>query len=149
MSLDNFIDLVISIVESIEPSDNLSESDLSKFQAVSSEGMILAALDIIDHGKVIRYTTPWGHSEYEIMGSTETNTVFLDIRNSKIPYSCSCPAFVSSVLISDTHVMCKHVLATMIASKLKLCIGRPTTPDDLVALYNRNFTLVDKQPYAE
>ncbi|KAF8197919.1 hypothetical protein BJ912DRAFT_1055593 [Pholiota molesta] len=149
MSFEILLDLTRSIIESIDPSDDLSDSILSKLQAVFSEGIIVAALDIIDQRNVIHFTTSWGHSEYEIMDSAGTNTIFLDIRTAKMPYCCSCPAFVSSVLISGAHIMCKHVLATMIARRTKLCIDRPTTADDLAAIYSRNLTLTDKDSDAE
>ncbi|KAF8972986.1 hypothetical protein BDZ97DRAFT_1988702, partial [Flammula alnicola] len=123
----------------------------SKLQAIFPERLVLAALDIIDHGNathitVIHYTTPWGHSEYEVLGSTAKYAVLLDLRTAKIPYSCACPAFVYSVLMSNTHIMCKHILAAMIARKMNLCIKRPSTADDLVAIYSHQFPPGEQDP---
>ena len=95
------------------------------------------------------------------MGSTGNYTVFLDLRNAKVPHSCTCPAFLSSVLMQGTHIMvrlieqvcnrrltssvqCKHILSTMIARRMKLCTDRPCNADDLVSIYARQFTIVEK-----
>ena len=55
---------------------------------------------------VIRHITPWDHTEYEVLGSTATYTILLDLDAApKVPYSCTCPSFTYAVLLSETHVM--------------------------------------------
>ncbi|KJA27818.1 hypothetical protein HYPSUDRAFT_119750, partial [Hypholoma sublateritium FD-334 SS-4] len=83
----------------------VSDDSLLKLRAIFPEKMIVAALDIIDRTNVVYFSTPWGHSEYQVMGSTGSYTVFLDLRNSKVPHSCTCPAFLSSVLMQGAHIM--------------------------------------------
>lgn len=45
-------------------------------------------------------------------------------------------------LTSSTQ--CKHILATMIARRMKRCTDRPCTADDLVSIYTQQFTTADK-----
>jgi len=144
MAFEDLLLFANAIIKSIEP-DSLSDETLAKLHAIFPKQLVVAALDIIDHGNVIHYVTPWGHTEYEVIGSTATYSILLDIKASPIPYSCSCPAFVYSVLISDTHIMCKHVLATLIARKMNLCETRPASADDLAAIFIRQFPLPDKE----
>ena len=66
---------------------------------------------IFIYGLVIHYETPWGHSEYDVLGSTDSYSVFVDLHASRIPYSCTCSAFMEFVLLSETHIMvciCKY-----------------------------------------
>jgi hypothetical protein len=62
-----------------------------------------------DAAAVIHYVTSWGHSEYEVLGSQANYTVLLDLPVLKTPFSCTCPAFISSVLIAETHVMVRTI----------------------------------------
>ena len=118
---------------------------------------------------MIRHITPWGHTEYEVLGSTATYTILLDLDAApKVPYSCTCPSFIYAVLLSETHLMvcmifflpselmfiilptlsppqCKHLLATFLARKLSLCIERPTDLDHLSDLYNSHFKLAETE----
>ena len=102
---------------------SVSDDTLTTLRAILPEKVLIAALDLIDRGNgiqrlypicaphllsdslVIHYVTPWGHSEYEVLGSTATYTVLLDVPLAPIPYSCACPAFIYSVLTSRTHIM--------------------------------------------
>lgn len=154
---------------------------LMKLQIIFPENLIIAALDLIDRGNgrpldarkrkepfnwyffslsVIRHITPWGHNEYEVLGSTATYTILIDLDAApNIPYSCTCPSFIYAVLLSETHIMvrshnlssfwiiifilpcpqCKHLLATFLARKLSLYIERPTDLNDFSTLYNLHF----------
>jgi len=136
-----------AIIESIQPAQahepQVSDDVLSKLAFIFPENLILAALDLIDRENVIHYWTSWGHSEYEVLGSTATYSVFVDLRAACMPYSCTCPAFAYSVLMSGTYIMCKHVLATLIGRKLARCIERPCKADDLAAIYCRQFPLIE------
>ena len=158
-----------------------------KLQIIFPENLIIAALDLIDRGSgklplyifhgwevfnctffsVIRRITPWGHTEYQVLGSTATYTILLDLDAApRVPYSCTCPSFIYSVLLSETHIMvcfqnnlqyffcffkyahflisqCKHLLAAFLARNLSLSIERPTDLDDLTTLYNMQFALAE------
>jgi hypothetical protein len=110
---------------------------------------------------VIKYTTPWGHTEYEIIGSNGTYLVLLDVSTTGYPYFCSCPAFIHYVLQQKNHVMvylsfllfrssyskyyqCKHILATRLANRLSVSVQRQMGPDDLVSLYTRYYPAKDE-----
>jgi len=144
MAFEDLLLFTNAIINSIKP-DNLSNDTLSTLRAILPEKLLIAALDLIDRGNVIHYVTPWGHSEYEVLGSTASYAVLLDVPIAPIPYSCACPAFIYSVLISRTHVMCKHVLAVLIARKMNLCIERPTSADDLATIFLRQFPSLEKE----
>jgi len=144
----HLLTLAKNIIDSIqlEHNNELSHDSLTKLQTIFPEKLIIAALDLIDRECVIHHTTPWNHTEYAVLGSTATYTVLLDLDAApKVPYSCTCPSFIYAVLLSETHVMCKHLLATFLARKLSLCIERPTDLDRLSALYNSHFTLVETE----
>ncbi|KAF8806676.1 hypothetical protein BYT27DRAFT_7191244 [Phlegmacium glaucopus] len=147
----NSLTLAKSIIDSIRlEDDELSDDSLMKLQIIFPENLIIAALDLIDRGSVIHRITPWGHTEYEVLGSTATYTILPDLDAApRVPYSCTCPSFIYAVLLSETHIMCKHVLATFLARKLSLCIERPTDLDDLSVLYNLNFTLAESETTTE
>lgn len=62
-----------------------------------------------DAAVVLHYVSSWGHSEYEVLGSQAKYTVLLDLPVLKTPFSCTCPAFISSVLMAETHVMVRTI----------------------------------------
>ncbi|KIM45388.1 hypothetical protein M413DRAFT_442059 [Hebeloma cylindrosporum] len=144
MGFEDLLLFTNAIINSIKP-DNLTDDILTTLRAILPEKTLIAALDVIDRGNVIHYVTAWGHSEYEVLGSTATYAVLLDVPLSPIPYSCACPAFIHLVVMSRTHIMCKHVLAALIARKMNLCIEQPTSADDLAALYLRQFPSPEKE----
>jgi len=142
----HLLTLAKNVIDSIQLENNelLSDDSLMKLQIIFPENLIIAALDLIDRGSVIRHITPWGHTEYEVLGSTATYTILLDLDAApRVPYSCTCPSFIYSVLLSETHIMCKHLLAAFLARNLSLCIERPTDLDDLTTLYNIHFALAE------
>ncbi|KAF8513154.1 hypothetical protein BU17DRAFT_53574, partial [Hysterangium stoloniferum] len=112
------------------------------------DGLVVAAFDLVDHGKglpgsldvpidlislVIKYTTSWGRSFFEVIEFEENRKVSIDLPSPTVCY-CSCPAFAFNVLMSDKQATCKHVLAVQIARKLNMCIERAITQDELVAV---------------
>jgi len=143
----HLLTLAKNVIDSIQLEHNeLSNDSLMKLQTIFPENLIISALDLIDRGSVIHHITPWNHTEYEVLGSTATYTILLDLDASpRVPYSCTCPSFIYAVLLSETHIMCKHLLATFLARKLSLCIERPTDLDHLSALYNSHFTLAETE----
>lgn len=128
-------DAVIDSAEFDTPSEEL----VRKLHCIIPENVILAALDLIDCECVIKYTSPQGYPQYEVLGSTATYSVFLDMALAPMPIYCTCPAFSYVVLGSKSHIMCKHILATRLANKLSLVIERPMTPDDLQLMMARQF----------
>ncbi|KAI0930154.1 hypothetical protein AcV5_006940 [Taiwanofungus camphoratus] len=88
---------------------------------------------------VLKYVTPWGRVQYEVLGSTASYTVFPDLfyPGSSVHFYCTCPAFAYSVLSSESQLMCKHVLATLLAQRLSKCIERPINPNELAAIVVR------------
>jgi hypothetical protein len=101
----------------------VSDELLHKLRCILPENIILAALDIIDcecgefnrnrirvsrhycNTAVIKYTTPHSYPQYEVLGSTATYSVFLDMALAPMPFHCSCPAFSYVVLGSKSHIM--------------------------------------------
>ncbi|EIM82914.1 uncharacterized protein STEHIDRAFT_63693, partial [Stereum hirsutum FP-91666 SS1] len=84
---------------------------------------------------VIRYTTTWGHHHYHVHSSTATRTVFPSLPQSPAtPAFCTCPAFSKAILLMDSHIMCKHVLAVQLADRLGKFVEKQVGPDDFVAL---------------
>ncbi|KZT66372.1 hypothetical protein DAEQUDRAFT_675060, partial [Daedalea quercina L-15889] len=116
---------------------------LEKLRFLFSDTLLLAALDLIDRESVVKYRTPWGGTQYEVYGSTANYSVFpaLPGPSSHEPtLYCTCPAFAYSVLLSQTQIMCKHLLATLLAERLSKCIERNIQANDLAALAVRQHT---------
>ncbi|KZP22377.1 hypothetical protein FIBSPDRAFT_487232 [Athelia psychrophila] len=128
-----------AIIKSIKPGPYLDDHAIQRLKSVFPDTLILGALDLIDRDSVITYTTPWGRTHYEVLGSTATYTVLpqLSATNPSSRAYCSCPSFTYAVLISETFVLCKHVLAIRLAEQLGKCPTRPASKDDLVALVLR------------
>jgi len=138
MATPEVVQVLNSILDSITP-DALSDEAVEDLQTLLPENLVLAALDLVDREKVIQYITPWGTKIYQVLGSTATYSVCVDMTVAPIPYYCTCPAFAYAVLLSETHAMCKHVLATCVARRLSQCLDRPVGPDDLYHLLSRQF----------
>jgi hypothetical protein len=51
--------------------------------------------------------------------------------------TCSVLAFIL--------LKCKHILAALIARKMKMCIEQPTSADDLAAIFLRRFPSPEKE----
>ncbi|KAF8222940.1 hypothetical protein L208DRAFT_1319640 [Tricholoma matsutake] len=128
-----------AVIDSVEP-DTLPDELLRRLHCILPENIILAALDIIDCEGVIKYIIPQGYPQYEVLGSTATYSVFLDMALAPMPFYCTCPAFSYVVLSSRLHIMCKHILATRLANKLSLFMERPMTRDDLQSMMVRQFS---------
>lgn len=80
---------------------------LEKLRFFFPETLLLGALDLIDRDSVIVYNTPWGRSQYEVLGSTATYAVFPGLPSGgghTLAY-CTCPAYAYSVLLSETQLM--------------------------------------------
>ncbi|KAH9942476.1 uncharacterized protein BXZ73DRAFT_97885 [Epithele typhae] len=111
------------------------EDSLLKLRFFFAETLLLAALDLVDRDSVIMYRTPWGRPQFEVLGSTATYVVFPGAGLSRA--YCTCPAYAYSVLLSETQIMCKHVLATLLAQRLSRCVERPMNADELVGLIEK------------
>ncbi|KAG5639119.1 hypothetical protein H0H81_006708 [Sphagnurus paluster] len=131
-----------AIIDSIENQD-LSDEHIIKLNSVFPETIVVGALDLLDRENVIKYTTPYCYPQYQVIGSTDIYTVLLNITISPTPFYCSCPAFSYCVLLSGSHMMCKHILAARLADKLSLFIERPMKPEDVEAMFVRQFPLND------
>ncbi|TCD64188.1 hypothetical protein EIP91_004464 [Steccherinum ochraceum] len=132
----------------LNPPDVDSEEDdfeefLEKLRFFFSENLVLAALDLVDRENVIRLSTPWGYSHFEILGSTGSYTVFPGFPSTREPGKydsppfCTCPAFAYAVLLSKSELMCKHLLAAAIARKLSQCVERTIGKAELTEVSSR------------
>ncbi|KAF5317289.1 hypothetical protein D9611_003868 [Ephemerocybe angulata] len=130
------LSVALAIINSLE--EELNDDSFAKLGAVFPQKMVIAALDLLDRGDVIKYVAPWGKVDYEVLGSTSTYFVQLDLP-SRIPFYCSCPAFSKAVLFAQTHIMCKHVLGTLLARKLSMTMERPISADELLEIFTKHY----------
>nr|VWO99929.1 Uncharacterized protein [Ganoderma boninense] len=115
-----------------------THESLEKLRFFFPESLLLGALDLIDRDSVILYKTPWGRPQYEVLGSTATYAVFPGLSSATATTAyCTCPAYAYSVLLSETQIMCKHVLATLLAMRLSRCVERPVDVDELASMIAR------------
>ncbi|KAK2467887.1 hypothetical protein APHAL10511_000182 [Amanita phalloides] len=131
------VHILKSILDSVK-SNELSDDTIEILQSLLPENLILAAFDLVDREKVIQYVTAWGGRFYQVLGSTATYSVYVDMTIAPIPYYCTCPAFAYAVLLSSTHAMCKHVLATYLARQLSRCTDRSIGPDEFLQVIARH-----------
>ncbi|OAX43296.1 hypothetical protein K503DRAFT_708818 [Rhizopogon vinicolor AM-OR11-026] len=110
------------------------EEGVEMLRAVLPDTTIIAALDLIDRDGVVKYSTSWGQHHYEVLGTTSTYAVFphLNAASTVISSYCTCPSFAYAVLISESHLMCKHVLAVCLADRMSRCVVRPIEDDSLL-----------------
>ncbi|KAI1795661.1 hypothetical protein LXA43DRAFT_731540 [Ganoderma leucocontextum] len=128
--------LLRQVLEDLTP-DTIDDS-LEKLRFFFPETLLLGALDLIDRDSVILYKTPWGRPQYEVLGSTATYAVFPGLPSTATATAyCTCPAYAYSVLLSETQLMCKHVLATLLAMRLSRCVERPLGVDELASMIAR------------
>ncbi|KAL1744770.1 hypothetical protein HDZ31DRAFT_37800, partial [Schizophyllum fasciatum] len=113
----------------------VSDAVLEQLYLVFSEPLLLAALDLIDEECIVKTATPWGHTEYSVNASSSASTylVFLALENARRPHICTCPAYALSVLLNDTHITCKHILAVRISERLGVCAPRVLESDEELA----------------
>jgi len=130
--------VVQSAIESINDATDDEDLDeyLERLRFLFSENLIFAALDLVDRESVIHFKAAWGFSQYRVLGSTSTYSVYPGDASAtyRVPAYCTCPAFAYSVLLSTSDLMCKHLLATMIARRLSKCISRPAIADHLAVM---------------
>ncbi|KAH9062467.1 hypothetical protein EDB87DRAFT_1559151 [Lactarius vividus] len=121
----------------------VSDEAVERLGILFSDQLLLAALDLIDRDcgqllSVIKYVSPWGRHHFSVLGMTDSYTVFPSLdRSCSIPHLCTCPAFAYAVLISQSQMTCKHVLATLIAERLSKCVVREVGKDEFVAFLRR------------
>ncbi|KAI0930153.1 hypothetical protein AcW1_008910 [Taiwanofungus camphoratus] len=97
--------LGVAVITSVQH-DNINES-LEKLRLFLPDTLLVAALDLVDRDSVLKYVTPWGRVQYEVLGSTASYTVFPDLfyPGSSVHFYCTCPAFAYSVLSSESQLM--------------------------------------------
>ncbi|KAI9442619.1 hypothetical protein H4582DRAFT_1808987, partial [Lactarius indigo] len=130
------------------------DETVEKLGTLFSDQLLLAALDLIDRDcgmcltsspneivrslSVIKYVSPWGRHHFSVLGMTDSYTVFPSLhRSCSVPHFCTCPAFAYAVLISQSQLTCKHILATLIAERLSKCVMREMGKDEFVAFLTR------------
>ncbi|TFK53601.1 hypothetical protein OE88DRAFT_1676855 [Heliocybe sulcata] len=133
-----------AVINAVERDSTSFEDLLTKLKFFFPDNLILSALDLVDRDNVIKYTTPWGATRFQVLGSTSGSSycVFptLPSNTTTVSTYCSCPAFAYSVLKSDSQLMCKHVLAAHLAPCLGKCIERSLTLDDLASLITSQYS---------
>jgi len=138
MSSTEMFPILDQVINSVVPGP-ITENLLQKLQLFFPDSLLLAALDLIDRECVTKFTSPVGRKHIQVTGSTSRYSVFLDLIPGS-PYSrfwCNCPAFSFSVLLSETHFMCKHVLASRLAQRMGRMVDRQISFDDWSELVSR------------
>ncbi|KAI0268873.1 hypothetical protein BC834DRAFT_821015, partial [Gloeopeniophorella convolvens] len=122
---------------------------LERLGALLPPQLLFAALDLIDRecGKplaarpvpaVVKYVAPWGRAHFSVLGQTSAYTVFPRLRLAVAARAfCTCPAFAYAVLIAQSQLVCKHVLAAQIAERLAKCVVRELGKDEFAAVLAR------------
>jgi len=118
----------------------LSEDDIQKLRQFFPDNLLLAALDLIDRDRVTEHQTTWGRSFYEVYGSTSTYAITLNVVPDR-PHFCTCPSYAFSVLLSEENIMCKHILAVMVARRLNRCVIHRVAEDGFSALAAKIYPL--------
>ncbi|KAL1755161.1 hypothetical protein FB107DRAFT_291141 [Schizophyllum commune] len=115
--------------------NKVTDAILEQLYLVFSEPLLLAALDLIDQECIVKTATSWGHVEYSVNASSSPTTflVLLDVASSSRPHICTCPAYSYSVLLNDSHITCKHILAVRISERLGICAPRMLESDEELA----------------
>ncbi|KAJ7725871.1 hypothetical protein DFH07DRAFT_853726 [Mycena maculata] len=126
-----------AVIASVGPESLTSEHTFLNLQAVFPRNLVIAALDLIDHENVLT-CKGLALGQYQVLGSTSTYHVFLDIPGPTSTY-CTCPAFAYLVLSSETYLMCKHVLAARLAHRMGRCIERPVDTDQLSQMITQEY----------
>jgi len=92
--------------------------------------------DVEPDPAVVQYISPVSRTQLQVIGSTSRYTVVLDLLpgSDHSRFWCSCPAFAFSVLLSETHFMCKHVLASRLAEKMDRVVVRKIGFEEWVGL---------------
>ncbi|KAG7446350.1 uncharacterized protein BT62DRAFT_114141 [Guyanagaster necrorhizus] len=121
---------------------SVTDDALHRLQVVFPEPLILAALDIIDRENVVKYETISGHVYYEVAGSTGTHTVNIGLNLGPVSSFCTCPAYIYAVLLSKSHLMCKHLLAVRLAERIHACVRRPIGQEELAVTLQHRYTNV-------
>ncbi|KAK7057236.1 SWIM-type domain-containing protein [Favolaschia claudopus] len=111
--------------------DSPTDQSLLNLQAIFPRPLVLAALDLIDRGNVLKCIGP-AQCHYDVLGSTATHRVYLDLP-SPIPAYCTCPSFAYLVLSTDSYLSCKHILAASLAERSSHYVEQPIHSDQLIA----------------
>ncbi|KAF8608823.1 hypothetical protein BDV93DRAFT_209682 [Ceratobasidium sp. AG-I] len=132
-----------SVIERLKSNDELDEEAILSLHYVF-QNTFLAALDLIDRGKVVQFTHQ-GRTTFQVHGTDEVYNIYLnmpdmcdlttpeqpsnagiDELNWDVPSAwCSCAPFAAAVLISKEQLMCKHLLAVTLSVKLNKLTARP------------------------
>ncbi|KAH8979540.1 hypothetical protein EDB92DRAFT_2084712 [Lactarius akahatsu] len=83
------------------------------------------------------YVSPWGRHHFSVLGMTDSYIVVPSLhRSCSVPDFGTCPAFaLYAVLISQSQMACKHVLATLIAERLSKCVVHEMGKDEFVTFF--------------
>ncbi|KAJ7188325.1 hypothetical protein C8R46DRAFT_877744, partial [Mycena filopes] len=116
----------------------VTDHALLNLQSALPRTLVLAALDLIDRGNVLKCIGPTRY-HFNVLGSTATYKVFLDMPG-PIPTYCTCPAFSFLVLSAESYLMCKHVLAARIAQQMGRCVDQPLNSDELASVIMQEYS---------
>lgn len=105
--------------------ESLTDDILSALHVVF-QAPLLPALDLVDHHKVTRLTSPSGRTVCQVIGSSGTPYTCLTSTN-----YCDCPAYQFSVLKNEDQLMCKHLLAVHLSIAMEKCGEQSVTDEDI------------------
>ncbi|GJE88150.1 hypothetical protein PsYK624_042330 [Phanerochaete sordida] len=117
----------------------IDEEYFERLRFFFDDNLLLAAVDLVDRDSVIKLNTAWGHKRYQVLGTTATYSVFPGqaVGAKKTPSYCTCASFAFSVLVTDQQHMCKHLLAVILALRMKRALERTANADEMAQICSR------------
>ena len=107
------ITVLKDVCQRIKLSMELTEPSLNIIINVFGD-LTVPAMSIIDNKGVKKLVSSSGKSVFQVTGSSNNEyTCFLN------ELYCSCISFQNNVIMKGSHVICKHLLAVIIASALE------------------------------
>lgn len=125
-----------SVLNEISKS-GVNDTTMEALRTIFNDGMLLAALDLVDNKCVFRCDTSWNRTFYWVQSTADPSAAihvnFLG-EQSTIPWSCECPTFVKHTLLDNKILMCKHILAAILAVRTNSATEKQITECDLLEL---------------
>jgi len=119
----------------------ISDELLSSLYVVFQQ-TLLHALDLVDKKHITLYSSPSGRQVHTVRASTG-NKVYTCLLSSNY---CSCPSFVYTVILKGDTLMCKHMLASHLASALNCVHCEQLSDVELAQLLGRDSNTSSVEP---
>lgn len=112
----------------------LQDGVLQGLRHLVPDTLIIGAFTLIDSNRISLYVSENGRRHYLVEGSgSSLYTVYPDLEASALPL-CTCYAFLHGVLASQNYLLCKHILAVKLATRMDRITEQPILEDNLANL---------------